>query len=79
MAQRVIQNDQAIQMHSLQVQEHQCQLGILQAQNQFHPAWDYLSICQFDACRKSNRLDTWLTFDLSQFFGTNSRHQLHLL
>ena len=36
MAQRVIQNDQAIQMHSLQVQEHQCQLGILQAQNQFH-------------------------------------------
>lgn len=34
MAQRVIQNDQAIQMNSLQVQEHQCQLGILQ--NQFH-------------------------------------------
>ena len=36
MAQRVIQNSQAIQMNTLQIQERQCQLGMFQAQNQFH-------------------------------------------
>lgn len=35
MAQRVIQNDQAMQMNTLQIQERQCQLGMFQTQNQF--------------------------------------------
>ena len=46
-------------------------IGNTSSSKSISSAWDYLSIYQFDACRKSNRLDTWLTFDLSQFFGTN--------
>ena len=44
-------------------------IGNTSSSKSISSAWDYLSICQFDACRKSNRLDTWLTFDLSNSSG----------